>query len=190
MKKYLIVYAHPNPQSFSHSLMEKIKRTLQQKGNEVQVRDLYAMNFNPVLGPKDFEKLMKGQTLEDVAQEQKLIKEADEIVMIYPVWWASMPAILKGYIDRVFSYGFAYKKDEKGIIGLLASKQVTLINTHGAPFAYYQQIGMHDAFNKTVDMGIFSFCGVKVRDHKYFGEVPSVDKETREKWLNEIESLF
>ncbi|MEJ1715164.1 NAD(P)H-dependent oxidoreductase, partial [Escherichia coli] len=78
---------------------------LQKKGHEVEVRDLYEMQFQPTLGRSE----MIGGIGEDVVVEQEYLKWADVITFIYPIWWTGLPAIMKGYIDRVFSYGFAYK---------------------------------------------------------------------------------
>lgn len=84
---------------------------------------LYELNFNPVLGASDFISFSKGNTPEDIKEEQEHISWADSITFIYPVWWAGLPAILKGYVDRVFSHGFAYAYGENGIEKLLSGKK-------------------------------------------------------------------
>ncbi len=132
---------------------------------------------------------MSGTTPADIAQEQKYISEADVIHFIYPIWWTGLPAMIKGYIDRVLSYGFAYTASEKGIEGLL-KKKVIAINTHGFPNDYYEQIGMHNAFNLTMDKGIFEFCGMDVIKHFYFGSVPYIKDEERQLMLDEIKSFY
>src|SRR6188768_1179271 len=101
--KNLIIYAHPNPASLNHFFKQTILETLKQSTDEVIVRDLNEINFNPVLSLEDMNGQRMGKVAEDVQKEQDFITWADRIVFIYPIWWTGMPAIMKGYIDRVFS---------------------------------------------------------------------------------------
>ncbi len=82
------------------------------------------MRFNPVLDRKDLSMLLEGQTAKEVEKEQRLVEEAQVIIFIYPIWWFGMPAIMKGYIDRVFVRGFAFAIEENGLKGLLTGKRV------------------------------------------------------------------
>ncbi|MGL4229256.1 MAG: NAD(P)H-dependent oxidoreductase, partial [Tannerellaceae bacterium] len=143
--KHLIVYAHPNPKSFCRAIVDKILDILEMNGDEVAVSNLYEIDFNPVLGHRDFEAIAQGTTLQDVEDEQRLVEWADQITFIYPIWWAGMPAILKGYIDRVFTYDFAYRMTEHGAEGLLTGKNVIIINTMGTPNEVYEKSGMIQA---------------------------------------------
>lgn len=106
---------------------------------------------------------------EDIAVEQEQIKWADVIIFVYPVWWTGLPAMLKGYVDRVFSYGFAYQYVEGNPVGLLEVKKALLFSTTGAANEIYEQIGMHNSMKQTTDQGIFGFTGIKVIDHVFFG---------------------
>ncbi len=187
--KQLIVYSHPNPLSFNHAILDTLTRALQAKGDEVVVRDLYALNFDPVLKAADFEALHQGGVADDVRAEQDQVRWADIITFIYPVWWASMPAITKGYIDRVFSHGFAYAYDANGPRGLLQGKKVMVISTQGAPEAYYASNGMFQSMGQTIDDGIFRFCAIEVLGHRYFGEVPTTTPENRAKMLEEVAGM-
>lgn len=105
--KHLVVYAHPVAGSVNHQLLNSVLESL--KGHEVEVRDLNQLAFNPVLSSEDLAGQRRGEVATDVKTEQDFIREADVITFIYPIWWAGLPAILKGYVDRVFSYGFAYR---------------------------------------------------------------------------------
>ncbi|MBU5592211.1 NAD(P)H-dependent oxidoreductase [Clostridium sp. MSJ-4] len=185
--KNLIVYAHPNPKSFCNAIVESIVKKSEEKGNETKVRDLYKLNFNPVLSPADFESFGKGQIPQDIKEEQEYIEWADVITFVYPIWWAEQPAILKGYIDRVFSYGFAYKYENGVPQGLLEGKKVITFNTSGTSNDQYEAAGMHDAMKKMNKQGIFSFCGLEVLDQVFFGSVPHVDDEVRKSYLKEAE---
>ena len=187
--KCLIVYAHPNPQSFNCAIKETIAEQLISNGHDVEIRDLYALGFDPVLKSSDFELIQQGKIAADVEQEQKHIKWAELIIVLAPIWWANLPAIFKGYIDRVFSFGFAYVMEEEGPKGLLPGKKVFIVNTSGAPNDMYEELGMHDSFNKTMDFGIFTFCGMEVIGHKYLGAVPMVSDEDRKQMLEEIKVI-
>lgn len=100
---HLIIYAHPSTNSFSNAVLDELKECSMEKECRTEVRDLYSIGFDPVLRAADFEGICGGQTPEDIRREESYIKWADLITFIYPIWWAGMPAILKGYIDRVFS---------------------------------------------------------------------------------------
>lgn len=116
---HLIVYAHPRKESFNHAIMETAVQGLQEKGHEVVVRDLYAMEFEPVISNSE----ILGGIGEDIEQEQEYLKWADVIIFIYPIWWTGLPAIVKGYIERVFTYGFAYRYVNGEQMGLLKGKK-------------------------------------------------------------------
>ncbi len=187
--KHLILYAHPNPKSFNAAILETTVKTLESKGHQVTTRDLYKMNFDPVLKGSDFETFQSGKVPVDIEKEHGYIVDADVITMIYPIWWTGIPAMLKGYIDRVFSYGFAYKHNEQELtVGLLTGKKGLIINTQGTPAEHYDSIGMTDALKKTADTGIFDFCGVEPVGHIFFGSVPAVDDSVRKDMLETLKS--
>ncbi|MBM7651263.1 NAD(P)H-dependent oxidoreductase [Neobacillus cucumis] len=192
--KHLIIYAHPHPESFNHAILETTVNALKKNGHDVVVRDLYALNFQPVLKPEDTSAMKAGETPKDIKTEQDHITHADVITFIYPIWWAGLPAILKGYVDRVFSYGFAYAYGEEGVIRMLSGKKGLIINTHGNPKDYYNEIGMTTGLKITSDTGIFEFVGIEPVDHILFGSVGSLDEEAYKGMLKEVEekinSLF
>ncbi len=187
--KQLIVYSHPNPLSFNHAILGALSDALKAQGDEVRVRDLYALKFDPVLKADDFEAMHKGGVSDDVKIEQDHVRWAELITFIFPVWWASMPAVTKGYIDRVFSHGFAYSYDANGPQGLLGGKKVMIITTQGAPEAYYASNGMLQSMSQTIDEGIFKFCAMELLGHRAFGEVPSTTPENRAKMLAEVNQM-
>lgn len=188
--KHLIIYAHPSQESFNHAILETAAGALKSKGHEVVVRDLYALGFQPVLKPEDTEAMKAGQTPADIKTEQEYIAQADVITFIYPIWWAGLPAIIKGYVDRVFSYGFAYAYGAEGIDKLLKGKKGLIINTHGTPKEVYDQIGMSEALKLTATTGIFDFTGIESVGHLLFGNVPSVGEEALKGYLKEVEETI
>jgi len=188
--KALVIYAHPNPQSFNAAILETVKEALEQKGAEVKVKDLYAMNWNPVLGAEDFRQIMAKKPPEDIAREQADVVWADLLVTVSPIWWMSVPAILKGYVERVLSTGFAYEYTDQGPRGLLAGKKAAVITTSGADENAANQSGMMKIFKASVVSGIFNFCGITdVQDMNCFG-VTMVSDEERHKMLKQVKEFI
>ena len=182
------MYAHPNPKSFNRAIVQAIVEEYRKAGKDVLLRDLYALNFNPVLSADDLAAVREGSMPADVKTEQGLIRAADILIVVYPLWWSGMPAMLKGYIDRNFSYGFAYEITETGGVGLLTGKKVFLVTTMGASRKDYEQFGMFKSFDQVVDSGIFRFSGMEVIDHVYYASVPYITDEDRKKMLDNIRS--
>jgi NAD(P)H dehydrogenase (quinone) len=188
--KHLIVFAHPNHESLNSQLKQTLLEHLQGQGHEVQIRDLYQLNFDPVLSLADMQGQRVGQVSADVALEQEFISWADFITFMHPIWWTGLPAILKGYIDRVFSYGFAYRYDQGVQKGLLTGKQVVIINTHGKSQAEYQEIGMDKALALTSDTGIYTYCGMDIKKHFYFDNADRASSDIINLWKRQIENVF
>lgn len=188
--KHLIIYAHPNSDSLNSQLKQSLTAHLQDNGHEVMIRDLYQLNFNPVLSLADMQGQRAGRVSEDVQQEQTFISEADCLTFIYPIWWTGLPAIMKGYIDRVFSYGFAYRYDQGVQKGLLGAKPTVIINTHGKSHAEYQAIGMDHALLLTSDKGIFTYSGLDIRKHFLFDRADRAGKEQIGEWTEQIRAAF
>lgn len=184
----LAVYAHPNPKSFNHAILDAIREAVTRKGHSFSLRDLYELNFQPVLRESDFEALGQGLTPPDVADEQAEINRADMLFLVHPVWWFGIPAIMKGWIERVFSYGFAYKYDSNGQVrGLLNGKKAVVVNTTGAPEDKgYSETGFKTSYLNLVDMGIYRFVGLEVILHRMFFSVPTVNQREREGMLESL----
>src|ERR1035437_7388253 len=184
--KALVVYAHPNPASFSNGILKTVVASLEEKGTEVTVRDLYATNYNPVLSAQDLAGVYSGNVPKEILDEQALIAAADSLIFIYPLWWAGFPAILKGWIDRNLTFGFAYKISDQGIEGLLKGKKVLSITPHGTPKEYYEPAGMFNSLKQTQDDGVWAFCGIEA-SHLYYA-VMNTELSVREEYLKEIKA--
>jgi len=184
--KALVVYAHPNSASFSNGILKTVVDSLQAKGTEVTVRDLYATNYNPVLSAQDLAGVYSGNVPKEILDEQALIAEADSLIFIYPLWWAGFPAILKGWIDRNLTFGFAYKVGDQSIEGLLKGKKALSITPHGTPKEYYEPVGMYKSLVQTQDDGVWAFCGIEA-DHLFYS-VMNTDQSGREAYLKEIKA--
>ena len=188
--KHLIIFAHPNSRSFGAAIADTVRKVSAEKGADTRFLDLYEEKFNPVLSGADFEAVGNGNTPEDIKKGQELVEWADVLTFVYPVWWAGLPAILKGFIDRVFLYGFAYVSGEEGVKGLLGGRKVLLLSTSGTPSEIYAENGMHKSMKQTQDDGIFRFSGIDDVKHFFFGAVPYVENATREGYLKEVEKII
>jgi NAD(P)H dehydrogenase (quinone) len=113
-----IVFAHPSHDSFTHSVLKAFTKGLCDAGHTFEVGDLYEMNFKTDMAPSEYNREAgldpDAPVPDDVEAEQEKIARADTLVFVYPVWWSDCPAKLKGWFDRVWSYGYAYCYDEAG----------------------------------------------------------------------------
>ncbi|MGD1074760.1 MAG: NAD(P)H-dependent oxidoreductase [Thermodesulfovibrionales bacterium] len=187
--KYLIIYAHPSTASFNHAIMETISDELKKSNKDFEVRDLYKIKFNPILSVEDLAAIQNGAVPQDIKTEQDHIHSANTLIFIFPIWWSSMPAMLKGYIDRVFSLKFAYDITADGAIGLLKGKKAFLVSTTGASKEDYEKMGAFKMMNQSIDMAIFQLSGMEVIGHKYFSSVPNVSDQNRKQMLEELRLL-
>ena len=188
--KHLIIYTHPNPESLNAYLKNSLVEYLKQSHHEVVVRDLYLLNFNPVLSLEDMAGQRQGTVADDVKQEQSFINWCDCITFIHPIWWTGLPALMKGYIERVFSYGFAYRYDQGIQKGLLVGKQTVIINTHGKSNSEYEAIGMNQALLLTSDKGIYTYAGLEIRKHFLFDRADRPVPQSIESWESQIKSTY
>ncbi len=187
---HLIIYAHPNQNSLNHFIKQTAVSALETAGHEVTVRDLYELNFNPVLSLEDMNGQRMGTVAEDVRTEQEFIEWADAVTFIYPIWWTGLPAVMKGYIDRVMSYGFAYRYDNGVQKGLLGGKSAFIINTHGKSNTEYHSIGMDNALRLTSDTGIYVYCGLEVKKHLFFDKADRAGETEIENWTSQIKEIY
>jgi NAD(P)H dehydrogenase (quinone) len=178
----LIVFSHPEPQSFSAALKNEAVTTLTRLGHQVEVSDLYAGGWNPALGPAEFDAdradpsyldlsreqehaFAKGSHSADVQAEQKKVADADLVLFHFPVWWFSMPAMLKGWVDRVFSRGFAYSAGRKYEWGHFKGKRAMLCLTTGTASTLYEPNGIDGDLHHVlwpIHNGILAYTGFTV----------------------------
>ncbi|MCU0575745.1 MAG: NAD(P)H-dependent oxidoreductase [Desulfobacterota bacterium] len=186
---HLVVYAHPNPASFNHAILDAYTSELKASGHEVRIRDLYAVPFDPVIVQSDYDMINRGTPPEDIRREHDLIRWAGTMTFVFPIFWAGMPAMLKGYIEKVFSLGFAYIFEGDRPKGILKGKKAVIINTTGGALNYYQKSGMIENIRQTIDGGIFRFCGFQVLEHRFFVGVPISTPAERSLMLEEVRGI-
>lgn len=152
----LIIYAHPDEKSFNASILKTVQENLSYQ-HDVKTLDLYEEQFDPVLR---FDATHRRRDLaNDVAMKRyrDLLVWADQLIFIFPTWWSGMPAILKGFIERVFVAGFAYDNTPRGLKGRLAGK-AWIITTHNTPRIF---LPFAQDYSKVLKFQILKPCGFK-----------------------------
>ncbi|WP_243291908.1 NAD(P)H-dependent oxidoreductase [Bacillus sp. FJAT-47783] len=188
--KTLIIVAHPSPSSFNKSIVETCIQKLEEKNHEIRVRDLYEMSFNPVLKEDSFTVPQQEKAPSTVREEQEHINWAENLIFIFPTWWGGMPAILKGYFDRVFTNGFAFEFQDEGSEGLLTHKKALIFQTTANPKDKLKSLQLITAIETIIDVGILQFCGIETIAHKFFYSVPYIDDQSRKDMLKEVEDII
>jgi len=188
--KVLIVYSHPRRNSFNGAILDVVIESLKKKNISYELRDLYGIGFNPVLSDEDLKGLHAKNLPKDILTEQEFVKLSDKLIFIYPIWWGGMPSMMKGYIDRIFLNGFAYKYNSSGgVDGLLKGKDAYIFNTHGTDNEYYDSIGMTASIRQVSDMAIFKFCGIDVKEHLFLGNIFGIGDEGRKRYLESVSNV-
>jgi NAD(P)H dehydrogenase (quinone) len=235
--KVVIIYAHPNPMSFTRAILDHFVRGLKEAGHQYEVIDLYKIKFNPIFqdvdsaffveddlpdelfkqmdlrsaiinlagGPlkkliakwyiknksdADLKKLIRAQRPKDILEQQKKLADADVLVFITQVIWMHFPALVKGWMERVFTYGFAYKLnaegwkgDPDGRIPLLKIKRAIIMQPSFFDEKSFRERGFKESMEKIIDNWSLKYPGIDNVDHIYFHSILSVSPETRKKYL-------
>jgi len=205
--KYLIIYAHPEPKSLTGHLKDRAVEALTAAGHEVVVSDLYAMGWKAVADRDDFpardrdaqlnyavaskEAYANGSQSPDVAEEQRKLLWADVVVLQFPFWWYGMPAIMKGWFDRVYAYGFAYGVGPFGGAqwgkrfgeGILQGKRAMVAMTVGGRMSHYGPRGVNGTIDDLlwpINHGLLFYPGLTVVPPAVFYEVNKVSPDAVE----------
>lgn len=211
--KVLIVLAHPEPQSMNATLYTTAIETLQAAGHEVKTSDLYAMGFNPVSDQNNFTRLENTafykQQLEelhatatdsfaaDIESEQQKVEWCDLMIWQFPLWWFSVPGILKGWVDRVFAMGRFYGQGKLYEQGVFKNKKALLSLTTGGPEEAYLKDGLQgDIYNilKPIHRGMLRFTGFSVlKPQIVYGparQSPAMREHEISQWRNRLVAVF
>ncbi len=188
----LIILAHPSKGSFNHSIARVAKKTLKDLGHKVIFHDLYKENFKPVLPEKEI--LKDSTSQKSIRQHCEELLAAEGIIIIHPNWWGMPPAILKGWIDRVFRPGVAYEFQEGDIgegvpIGLLKTHTALVFNTSNTSKEREENIFL-DPLETLWKSCIFFLCGVRIFYRRMFSVVVTSSEEQRKLWLNEVGQII
>lgn len=218
MKNILIIFAHPEPTSLTRELVDASIKTLQNQGHNIMLSDLYSMNWKTVFDTHDFPQrtnlnrlsfieeskhaYLTDQQTPDVTSEQKKLLSADAIIFHFPLWWFSMPAILKGWVERVFAYGLAYGYKDKGNHfrygdGGFKGKRAILSVTVGGPEKDYSPRGINGPLEQLlfpITHGTLFFSGMTVLPtYAVYGTgriTPSEIEFSKSAWQLRLKNLF
>lgn len=159
----LIVTAHPDPNSYTHHLVSQVTHGIAASGHSYEIADLAAEQFDPRFNQADFDQFKSvAPSPADVVAEQQRLDRADALVLVYPIYWWSFPAQLKGWIDRVFTQGWAYDDDGQTVVKKLGHLQVHLLALGAASQRTYVRRGYFSSMRTQIDEGIFGYCGAPV----------------------------
>ena len=200
----LIIHAHPEPKSFNSALTKTATATLREAGHSVVVSDLYAMNWQPVSDRRNFSSVadpdfFKQQVEEqsateyhgyadDIQGELDKIQQADVLIFQFPLWWGAMPAIMKGWVDRVLALGVTYHYGQWYDEGLLKGKRAMISVTTGGPEGMYEVDGLNgdvDKLLQPMQYNILRFVGLDVLPPFISWAPGSVDDAARKAQLAE-----
>lgn len=200
----LFVYAHPEPTSFTAALKDAGLEALKSAGHTVEVSDLYAEGFNPVAGRHDFAgaadakrfhyQTEQGRAHEanafapDIAREQRRFLDADLVVWLYPIWWGGMPAIMKGWFDRVLAYGFAYADGRRFDTGFFPQKRGLLCLSTGGTTQRFSADGVFGDIHAVLwpaQRLMIEYLGMDALEPFVAYASPRVDTEARKAYLQQ-----
>jgi NAD(P)H dehydrogenase (quinone) len=205
----LIVHAHPEPRSFTTAMKDCAVRTFEKQGHKVVVSDLYDMNFNPVSGREDFKHLddeaylvyaleqrngVKGGTIaDDIAEEIEKVKQADLVIFSFPLYWFSMPAIMKGWIDKVMVSGLCYGGKRFYDRGGLKGKKALLAFSLGGREHMFGEDAIHGPIEemlRPILRGTLAYVGFEVLKPFVAWHVPYISDEARKDYLSEYQNYL
>lgn len=187
MKKVLIINGHPDKESFCFGLHQSYKKGSLEAGNEVKEIILSEMEFNPIL---QYGYRKRTELEPDLLDAWQKLQWAEHIVWIYPTWWAAPPALMKGFIERLFLPGFTFEYQETSPFPkkLLKGKTSEIISTMDSPVWYYKWI-VKDVGGKMIRKNIGAFCGIKNIRTTYLAVVKQSTPEKRQQWLDKVKAI-
>jgi len=182
----LVILGHPDTNSFCGLLAKTYIDSAKVSGSEVRELQLGKLKFDPIL----WNGYKKIQELEpDLVKAQQLIQWSTHMVFVYPNWWGAMPALMKGFFDRVFLPGFAFKYQGRSLPDkLLSGRTAHLMVTMDTPLWYYRWIYRRPGHNE-MKRTILEFCGIKVVKISEFAPIKGSNQQQRKEWLAIAKSL-
>ena len=187
MKKVLLIYGHPNPASFNFALAAAYRKGAEQAGAEVQQLNIAELEFSPNL---KFGYQKRTELEPDLLAAWEQIQWADHLVWVHPVWWGGLPALMKGFIDRLFLPGFAFQYRENSLWWdkLLKGKTARILTTLDQPGWFYRLFYGRPSINQ-LKRSTLQFTGVDPVRVSIFGPIRNSKLPQREKWLEQTTKL-
>lgn len=188
--RHAVILSHPDPASFNASVAKAYAAAVEALEQSAVVRDLYAEEFDPCLPASELPWSPHYELAPAVAAERARIASADVIAFVYPLWFNAPPAMLKGYVERVFGMGFAYGPADPGTRPLLAGKILVSISTSGAPNAWVGQTGAMQRLREGFDDHLAAVCGLSVLDHLHLGGItPGIREDAGQAMLDRVAQM-
>lgn len=186
--KHALIIAHPRSDSFTVAAAHAYRAACEDLGHQTVTRDLYRTGFSPCLKAEEMPGPDGVTPAADVLAERALIGDCDVFAFFYPLWLNAPPAMLKGYMERVFGFGFAYGGDGHSYNPLLPGRKIISFTSSGAPLGWIKQIGSLDALCVLFDDYFAKLCGMTSLDHVHFGGMkPGASAAFVEARLNEVQ---
>ena len=181
-----IVFAHPWNGSFNKAILDKVVEKLDETKQKYTIIDLNKDKFNPVMTEEELFLYSQGKSIDPLVEKyQKILKNTDELILVFPIWWMSMPAILKGFFDKVMLRGFAYESGKYGIKGLLPIKSAKMITTAEAPKFLLNITG----FGITMKKANLGGIGIKSTKWIHYSLRAKGKDEDRKKFLEKVKEF-
>lgn len=170
--RHVVILSHPEGDSFNHSIAKTYCDAVRWAGQEVVLRDLYAIGFDPVLKAVEKPGPEHPHPFRDVADELEIIRRSDVFVLIYPIWFGSAPAMMKGYVDRVLGAGVVPEAVKKGEpTSLLGGKQLLSFTTSATRGVWLAEQGQESALVTVFDRYLVHAFGMKEDKHVRFDQI-------------------
>jgi NAD(P)H dehydrogenase (quinone) len=188
--EHAVIAAHPVQHSFTMAVANAYREAVGAKGQQAILRDLYRMNFAPTLDADELPKAGGFTPGPDVVQERVMLARINVFAFVYPFWLNTQPAMMKGYIERVFGLGFAYGVTGAGNVPLLRSRKMISFTSSGAPTDWVVSTGSFEAARKLFDEYFAAVCGLEVVDHVHFGGlVPGIRADVVSRHLDHVRDV-
>ena len=183
----LIFFSHPQRDSLTGKIMDSFVEGLNDAGHTTEIADLYRENFQPALTEKELvNQFINSPMPDDIRAEQERYEKCDAIALVFPIWWWSVPAMMKGWIERVFSAGWAYPVESDTDSSLLDKRKGLVLCTAGGSEQMYKKYGTADALKQQLEIGTFSYFGVEqVNTHIFHKARVSLDMSAEDRQRRE-----
>jgi NAD(P)H dehydrogenase (quinone) len=188
--RHAVILSHPDPASFNASAARTYAAAVDALGQRAEIHDLYSEGFDPRLTADELPWSAHHSVPTAVANERARLSGVDVIVFVYPLWFNAPPAMLKGYVERVFGIGFGYGPADLGTRPLLMGKGLLSISTSGAPNAWVGQTGALDRLRQGFDEHLAAVSGLAAIDHLHLGGVtPGIRPDAAQAMLDQVSRM-
>lgn len=193
MPKALVVHVDPHENTLTAAARDRIAMLLMNEGWEVVIRDLYRSGFDPVARAEEisFNSKVVAERPPEIRADQDLVRDADALILIYPLWWKQPPAMMKGWMDRIFTYGFAYEfveGSQDSLVSLLAGKTVFTINVVASHEGVFKDLG-YEEYLDMADRSLFDFSGIEVLGRHIIYSSTDMDLAAKAACLEDLATL-